>query len=166
MQNTSNGMSTAALVLSIVGVLTMCCGGSVILGSLAILLALLSRGTQPMNGQAKAAVGISIAGVILGIIVMISLFAYVLTDPDANSIYRDYMQYYYDELEDEYPYSDYYGDYYDDDYYDDDYPDYNGDDFLRYYEEAPDYFHDNSDSDGYVRSIPHQTPHHPGETIL
>ena len=67
MQNTSNGMSTAALVLSIAGLLTMCCGGSVVLGSLAILFALLSRGTEPMNGQAKVAIGISIAGVVLGI---------------------------------------------------------------------------------------------------
>lgn len=154
MQNTSNGMSTAALVLSIIGILTMCCGGSVILGSLAILLALLSRGSQPMNGQAKTAVGISIAGVILGIAVIIGSFIYVFTDPEANSIYRDYMQYYYDEFEDMDPYSD---------YYDDDYAEYDEDDLLRYYEE---YFNNDSGSDGYIHSVPQQTAPHHGETIL
>lgn len=155
MQNTSNGMSTAALVLSIVGILTMCCGGSVILGSLAILLALLSRGKHPLNGQAKAAIGISIAGLVLGIFAVIGSFFYVLSSPEASGIYRDYIQYYYDELEDTYP---------DDEYdFDDDYADYDDDDMLRYFE---DYFYDDSDSGDYLHNIPHQTEPHQGETVL
>ena len=154
MQNTSNGMSTAALVLSIVGLLTMCCGGSVILGSLAILLALLSRGSQPMNGQAKAAVGISIAGLVLGIFAVIGSFIYVLSSPEASSIYREYMQYYFDELQDNYP-----DDRYD---FDDDFADYDDDDLFRYYE---DYFYDDSDSSDYIHNIPHQTAPHQGETV-
>ena len=152
MQNTSNGMSTAALALSIAGLLTMCCGGSVILGSLAILFALLSRGSEPMNSQAKAAVGISIAGVVLGMAAIIGSFIYVFTNPEANSIYRDYIQYYYDEFDDTDPYDDY--------DYDDDFDE---DDLLRYYE---DYFNDEHSRDGYIQNIPHQsTPHH-GETVL
>ena len=77
MQNTSNGLSVAALVLSIVGVLTMLFGGSVVLGSLAILLALLSRGSGRMSGQAKAAIGISIVSIALGILLLIGMFVYV-----------------------------------------------------------------------------------------
>lgn len=152
MQNTSNGMSTAALVLSIAGLLTMCCGGSVVLGSLAILFALLSRGTEPMNGQAKAAIGISIAGVVLGIAAIIGSFVYVFTNPEANSIYRDYMQYYYDEFGDTDPNDDYNFD-----------EDFDEDDLLRYYE---DYFNEDHGGDGYIQNIPHQTTPHHGETIL
>lgn len=150
MQNTSNGMSTAALALSLAGLLTMCCGGSVVLGSLAILFALLSRGSEPMNGQAKAAVGISIAGVVLGIAAIIGSFIYVFTDPEAKSIYRDYMQYYFDEFDDTDPYYD----------YDEDFDE---DDLLRYYE---DYFNEGHGSNDYIQNIPQQaTPHH-GETVL
>lgn len=154
MQNTSNGMSTAALVLSIIGVLTMCCGGSVVLGSLAVILALLSRGSWPMSGQAKAAVGIGIADIILGFIIIIAMFVYILTSPEAQSIYRDYLQYYMDEYGDTYPYSDY------DDYYDN-YGGYDEDDLLRYYE---DYFDD--DNNGYIQNIPHPSDYSHGETAL
>ena len=108
MQNTSNGLSVAALVLSIVGVLTMMFGGSVVLGSLAILLALLSRGSGRMSGQAKAAIGISIVSIALGILLLIGMFVYVFTSSDAQEMYRDYLRYYED-----HPYN-YYNDYLDD----------------------------------------------------
>ena len=152
MQNTSNGMSTAALALSIAGLLTMCCGGSVILGSLAILFALLSRGSEPMNSQAKAAVGISIAGVVLGMAAIIGSLFYVFTNPDANSIYRDYIQYYYDEFDDTDPYDGY--------DYDEDFDE---DDLLRYYE---DYFNEDHGGNDYIQNVPHQTMPHHGETVL
>ena len=139
MQNTSNGMSVAALVLSIVGILTMCCGGSVVLGSLAILLALLSRGSHTMCSQAKAAVVISIIGIILGIFIVIGMVVYTFTSPEAQEIYRDYLQYYEDQL-DEDDLSQYYRDYLDQ--YDNGYDLYdNGsDDYLDYispYENMP-----------------------------
>lgn len=133
MQNTSNGMSTAALVLSIIGILTMCCGGSVVLGGLAILLALLSRGSHPMNGQAKAAVWISIIGIILGIVALVGLLVYTFTSPDAQDIYRDYLQYYEDQLGDDDDMTQYYNDYLDDYGIDDYNTDDNGtEDFLDY----------------------------------
>ena len=113
MQNTSNGLSVAALVLSIVGVLTMLFGGSVVLGSLAILLALLSRGSGRMSGQAKAAVGIGIVSIVLGILLLVGIFVYVFTSSDAQEMYRDYMRYYEDQLDDDDLY-DYYNDYLDD----------------------------------------------------
>ena len=113
MQNTSNGLSVAALVLSIVGVLTMMFGGSVVLGSLAILLALLSRGSGRMSGQAKAAIGISIVSNALGILLLIGMFVYVFTSSDAQEMYRDYLRYYEDQLDDDDPYN-YYNDYLDD----------------------------------------------------
>ena len=113
MHNTSNGLSVAALVLSIVGVLTMMFGGSVVLGSLAILLALLSRGSGRMSGQAKAAIGISIVSIALGILLLIGMFVYVFTSSDAQEMYRDYLRYYEDQLDDDDPYN-YYNDYLDD----------------------------------------------------
>ncbi len=113
MQNTSNGLSVAALILSIIGVLTMLFGGSVVLGSLAILLALLSRGSGRMSGQAKAAVGISIVSIVLGILILVGAFIYVFTSSDAQEMYRDYLNYYEDQLDDDDLY-DYYNDYLDD----------------------------------------------------
>lgn len=149
MQNTSNGMSVAALVLSIVGILTMCCGGSVVLGSLAILLALLSRGSHAMCSQAKAAMVISIIGIVIGIFVVIGMVVYTFTSPEAQEIYRDYLQYYEDQL-DEDDLSQYYQDYLDQ--YNDGYAPYdNGnDDYLDYispYEYMP-YEYTPSEPDG------------------
>lgn len=145
MQNTSNGLSVAALVLSIVGVLTMLFGGSVVLGSLAILLALLSRGSGRMSGQAKAAIGISIVSIALGILLLIGMFVYVFTSSDAQEMYRDYLRYYEDQLDDDDPYN-YYNDYLDD------YQDYS-DEYLDYI--SPDLNH-----------VPYHHDTAPGVTIL
>lgn len=145
MQNTSNGLSVAALVLSIVGVLTMLFGGSVVLGSLAILLALLSRGSGRMSGQAKAAIGISIVSTALGILLLIGMFVYVFTSSDAQEMYRDYLRYYEDQLDDDDPYN-YYNDYLDD------YQDHS-DEYLDYI--SPDLDH-----------VPYHHDTAPGVTIL
>lgn len=145
MQNTSNGLSVAALILSIIGVLTMMFGGSVILGSLAILLALLSRGSGRMSGQAKAAIGISIVSIALGILLLIGMFVYVFTSSDAQEMYRDYLRYYEDQLDDDDPYN-YYNDYLDD------YQDHS-DEYLDYI--SPDLDH-----------VPYHHDTAPGVTIL
>lgn len=145
MQNTSNGLSVAALILSIVGVLTMMFGGSVVLGSLAILLALLSRGSGRMSGQAKAAIGISIVSIALGILLLIGMFVYVFTSSDAQEMYRDYLRYYEDQLDDDDPYN-YYNDYLDD------YQDHS-DEYLDYI--SPDLDH-----------VPYHHDTAPGVTIL
>lgn len=145
MQNTSNGLSVAALVLSIVGVLTMLFGGSVVLGSLAILLALLSRGSGRMSGQAKAAIGISIVSIALGILLLIGMLVYVFTSSDAQEMYRDYLRYYEDQLDDDDPYN-YYNDYLDD------YQDHS-DEYLDYI--SPDLDH-----------VPYHHDTAPGVTIL
>ena len=145
MQNTSNGLSVAALVLSIIGVLTMMFGGSVVLGSLAILLALLSRGSGRMSGQAKAAIGISIVSIALGILLLIGMFVYVFTSSDAQEMYRDYLRYYEDQLDDDDPYN-YYNDYLDD------YQDHS-DEYLDYM--SPDLDH-----------VPYHHDTAPGVTIL
>ncbi len=145
MQNTSNGLSVAALILSIIGVLTMMFGGSVVLGSLAILLALLSRGSGRMSGQAKAAIGISIVSIALGILLLIGMFVYVFTSSDAQEMYRDYLRYYEDQLDDDDPYN-YYNDYLDD------YQDHS-DEYLDYI--SPDLDH-----------VPYHHDTAPGVTIL
>ena len=145
MQNTSNGLSVAALILSIIGVLTMMFGGSVVLGSLAILLALLSRGSGRMSGQANAAIGISIVSIALGILLLIGMFVYVFTSSDAQEMYRDYLRYYEDQLDDDDPYN-YYNDYLDD------YQDHS-DEYLDYI--SPDLDH-----------VPYHHDTAPGVTIL
>lgn len=145
MQNTSNGLSVAALILSIIGVLTMMFGGSVVLGSLAILLALLSRGSGRMSGQAKAAIGISIVSIALGILLLIGMFVYVFTSSDAQEMYRDYLRYYENQLDDDDPYN-YYNDYLDD------YQDHS-DEYLDYI--SPDLDH-----------VPYHHDTAPGVTIL
>ena len=145
MQNTSNGLSVAALILSIIGVLTMMFGGSVVLGSLAILLALLSRGSGRMSGQAKAAIGISIVSIALGVLLLIGMFVYVFTSSDAQEMYRDYLRYYEDQLDDDDPYN-YYNDYLDD------YQDHS-DEYLDYI--SPDLDH-----------VPYHHDTAPGVTIL
>ena len=145
MQNTSNGLSVAALILGIIGVLTMMFGGSVVLGSLAILLALLSRGSGRMSGQAKAAIGISIVSIALGILLLIGMFVYVFTSSDAQEMYRDYLRYYENQLDDDDPYN-YYNDYLDD------YQDHS-DEYLDYI--SPDLDH-----------VPYHHDTAPGVTIL
>ena len=101
MQNNSNGMSTAALVLSIIGLLTMVLGGSIIFGSLAIVLALLSRGAGRMSGQARAGLGISIAGIIISVVILVSLVTLTLNSDTFQDTLKDYVQYYEDQYSDD-----------------------------------------------------------------
>jgi len=74
----SNGLATASLILGICSVVFICCGGGLIVGTLGIIFALLSRGASTMNSQAKVGLGLSIGAFAFSFIVIpLVLVAYV-----------------------------------------------------------------------------------------
>jgi len=119
----SNGLSTVSLVLGICSLVFICCGGGIVLGSLGLLFALLSRGATKMSTQAKVGLGLSIGGFVLSLIILfIYIPSIILSAEFQDSFYREFNRqynYYYD---DEYYDYDYWGDeYWDDEYWDDEY---------------------------------------------
>lgn len=56
----SNSLATTSLVVGICSLVFICCCGGFLLGALGIILALLSRGAEEMNSQAKVGLGLSI----------------------------------------------------------------------------------------------------------
>lgn len=142
-QTQSPGMAIASLVLGILSLLLVCCGVSFFLGALGMLLALLSRGRSEMTTSAKAGMGLSLAGMILGLIT----FVFTLMFSSAAEVYTDY----YDEI----------GDFleeYEGGYYSDDIPSY---DYSPY-----DGLNGSDDSQGFIREFPgygssySEHPHH------
>ena len=139
----SPGMAVASLVLGILSLLLVCCGLSLFVGALGLLLALLSRGRAEMSGSAKACMGLSIAGMILGAV----FFVFTLVFSSAAGYYNEY----YDEIEDFL--EDYNGGYYSDG--------------VPYYNYGP-YGDSNSYgfSDGFIQEYPgygsswQEHPHH------
>ena len=89
----SNGMALASLILGILSIVMCCCGGfGVILGAVGIVLAILSRGREPMETNAKAGLCLSIGGIVLGIVVLILAFVTV----SSNGMYQRSMRSYED----------------------------------------------------------------------
>ncbi len=118
MNRNYNGLSVAALMLGIFGLLTMCCGGSIFFGSLAVILAWLSRDSS-MNSQAKTALGIGCVGLIGGIFMITAVLLQAVGSPEFWGTMEDYMHYYRDMYDREY----------------DDGSDNPYDDILRYFEQ-------------------------------
>ena len=87
----------------------------------------------------------SVVYLVLGILLLIGMFVYVFTSSDAQEMYRDYLRYYEDQLDDDDPYN-YYNDYLDD------YQDHS-DEYLDYI--SPDLDH-----------VPYHHDTAPGVTIL
>lgn len=94
----SRSMATAAMVLGIVGISTGCCVyTAIICGALAIMLALLSRGGEmTMSVNAKVGLGLGIAGVATGILMITLSFAYVIQEFGS---FENYMEYYFQLME-------------------------------------------------------------------
>lgn len=87
----SNGMALASLILGILSIVMCCCGGfGVILGAVGIVLAILSRGREPMETNAKAGLCLSIGGIVLGIVVLVLAFVTM----SSNSLYRRSLENY------------------------------------------------------------------------
>ncbi len=94
----TNSMAAASLVMGILSVVLICCGFSFCFGALGIIFALLSRRNGPMEPQAKAGLGLSIGGTVIGIALIIFLTI-------GNSQYSEILQEYerfYNEYEDDY----------------------------------------------------------------
>lgn len=100
----SNGMATASLILGILSLVLCCCVYfSIPLGALAILFAILSRGSsRQMTGQAKAGLGLGIGGIVLTFI-MILFTVIMMGTASLHQAMSEYMEDYY---------GDYYGNYY------------------------------------------------------
>lgn len=74
-QPTPNGMSVASMILGIVSLVLLCCGGvGIPVGALGIMFALLSRRGRHMNTQAKIGFGLSIGGICTSILVLVISF--------------------------------------------------------------------------------------------
>ena len=124
---TSSGFSTASLVMGIISLLLVCCGVSYVFGALGIIFAVLSRKGRRMDSQARFGLGLSIAGSVIGLIVLIVVLV-------GNSAYffnvmQQYDQYYNNGGygNGNHHYYDYYGS---DDYYDY-FEDFGLDDYLN-----------------------------------
>ena len=118
----TNGLAIACLVVGILSIVTCCCGlGGVIFGCTGIFLAVMSRENRLMPTNAKIGLGLSIAGVVLGFMVLIGAFLFV------RATEAEYGEDFYDYLEDPYEYFQ-------------DYPD------FSYRHSLDDIFHDYEDS--------------------
>lgn len=79
---TQNAMATAALIMGILAIVSVCCVyGSWIFGSIGITLGLLSRGGEKnTSANAKAGIITSTVGIILSIVMLIySVFSFIQT---------------------------------------------------------------------------------------
>ncbi len=122
----SNSFAVVSMIFGIFSLLLACCTGvgGIIMGSLGIIFAILSRGEEPMHTQAKFGLGISIGGMVLGTIVLI-LTLTLLTSGSFQKQLNDELNRYgysygqnYDGYFDDY-FNEYSDDYFDDGYYDD-----------------------------------------------
>lgn len=77
----SPALALAAFILAVASLVTCCCGLSIFLAPLSILLAILSRGREPMSDMAKAAVGISVGVLLLLLISLLAFIVYLVTNP-------------------------------------------------------------------------------------
>lgn len=85
-----NNMALASLIVGVLSILLCCCGGfGVILGAVGVVLAILSRGREPMENNAKIGLGLSIGGIVLGIAVLIMAFAMVGSDEFRSQMYQN-----------------------------------------------------------------------------
>ena len=74
--NASNGLAVAALICSILSIVSVCClYGAFIFGGLAIIFALLSRGARKKaTGAARTALLLGTAGVLISVVITIGSF--------------------------------------------------------------------------------------------
>ncbi len=91
----SRPMTTAAVILSIISMSTVCCiYSSLICGALGIIFALLSKGGEwTMSPQAKTAFTVSLLAVILTLGLTIGSFALIIMQYGSfDAFWNEYMQ--------------------------------------------------------------------------
>lgn len=130
---TTNGMAVAALILGILSILLTCSVfGSFVVGAIAIILAVLSKGyDKKLSPKSIWGVILSIIGMVLSTIMLVVYIILIVSttfgSEEFNSIMENYDYYndgtyeYFDNYPDEYydVYPDEYYDDYNNDYYDD-----------------------------------------------
>lgn len=125
-----SGFAVASLVMGILSLLLACCSGigGIAAGALGIIFAILSRKGQPMESQAKIGMGTSIAGLALGVVIIIATFMLISTgrvdvqDELENELGRYGYEFRFDDDDDDYDdYNDYYGNHYGNHYGNDSY---------------------------------------------
>lgn len=90
-----NPMATAAVVLGVISLFTcMVFYISVPCGAMAVLLAILSRGKNPMPGKSKAGIACGMIGMCLSIAVTLTSVWMVLTNAQMRAYMERYLQYY------------------------------------------------------------------------
>lgn len=91
----NNSFALAALIMGMGSILLACCTGigGIILGSLGIVFAVISRGKERMCTQAKIGLGVSAAGIVLGIIVFVSSLL-IVGSADFQRMFQDELQRY------------------------------------------------------------------------
>lgn len=74
--NASNGLAAAALICSILSIVSVCClYGAFIFGGLAIIFAMLSKGARKKaTGAARTALFLGTAGVLISVVITIGSF--------------------------------------------------------------------------------------------
>lgn len=97
-----SGFATASLVLGIIAILTAFVGTvypPVICAGLSVLLALLSRGgDRVLLPNARVGVITAVLGLVVNIVVVISAFLLIFTNPEANRQFHDQLNRYYEQF--------------------------------------------------------------------
>lgn len=105
--NQPNGMATAALVLGILAIVSICCVyGSYIFGGIAITLGLLSRGNnKKLSSNALIGTILSIVGMVIStIIIVITCITIFSRYSSVDDFLNDYESYYESIYGEDYPF--------------------------------------------------------------
>lgn len=98
----SKGFATASLVLGVIAIIsafTMTVLPPVIFGSLAIILGLLSRGSQRhLSGHALGGVATAAGALVLNLLICIFSFVMVFSNPDTTKEYLNMLNQTYEEM--------------------------------------------------------------------
>lgn len=105
----TNPFATAALIMGILSLTMTFSGLSFILAPLGILFAVLSRKEEPMESPAKIGMGLSVAGLILGfIMVIIATFSLIQFTTNGtlqnNETYQEFYEEFMEEYDDSFEY--------------------------------------------------------------
>ena len=120
-----SGFAVASLVMGILSLLLACCSGigGIAAGALGIIFAILSRKGQPMESQAKIGMGTSIAGLVLGVVIIIATFMLISTGQVnvqkelQNELGRYGYEFRFDDYDDYDDYDNHYGNHYGNDFH-------------------------------------------------
>lgn len=88
-----NNLTTLALIIGIISVAFSLSGMSFPVGALGIIIAILSRGSEPMAKPAKIGLALSMAGIAIGVCVYIWTF-FIITSEEYAPFFQQALQMY------------------------------------------------------------------------